>query len=127
VLEQDALNDLDCASRPEPEAEDDGSTEPRSNTAGFRQAIAALKVDLHGLSVDDCFAGPAPDTYDELELEPEYEMFTVEQRKLAEWDFKAKLADCMARNRKMSQDAGVETELLEEARLIWELKKNKWW
>ena len=127
VLEQDGLEDLGTNPEPEPEVEDDGSVVPRSDVAEFRQAVAALTADLRGLSMDDGFAGPAPDTYEELEVEPEYNMFTAEQRKLAEWDFKDKLRDYMVRSSKMSQDAGVETELLEEARLEWEQKKSRWW
>jgi serine/threonine protein kinase len=123
ALKEDALDHIPC----ELETQVGGSRVSRSDAAEWQQAVVALGADLRILSEDDHFAGPGSDTFDQWEVEAEFEGLTAEERTLAYWECQARRGECMEHIRLMGQDAGVEAELEEGFQSELRKKKTRWW
>jgi len=83
------------------------------------EAMAALATDLQALSEDFGLATStvADGLLDILEMEPEYNALTVDERNLAHWEFQSNRADYEATIMNMSWDPRVENETHED--FVW--------
>lgn len=79
------------------------------------QAEGALLRDLQALSEDYGLSRPTDDILlDSLDMEPEYNVLTANERKQARWEYQSKLLDHIAYTKTLLQAAGIDTEVDED-------------
>jgi len=115
VLREDALDDVS----PELVAATLDPLLSRRDADERTEAMAALATDLQALSEDFGLATStvADGLLDILEMEPEYNALTVDERNLAHWEFQSNRADYEATIMNMSWDPRVENETHED--FVW--------